>query len=231
MWDSNVPNVVFGMTKKPLVVGDKVITGYGLSQADRVYDGQYKDSLFYWMENLGWGVDKPGVPGDKSIILVDTNYTLPPGLIFGTRMEKYLKWGYKCQIASLDPSDPNYQVEFGLWRIFLYKLLHQEGFYRGDVDQNGRENVADVIYKVNYLFKGGPKPIEFVDQMDVDNNHLNNVADVIYEINYLFKGGPAPIDRNRWLDKSPFLVDPNVKAFGVRNPGLFGDPNWKGLHP
>jgi len=221
MYDVAAPDSVFGMTKKPLVVdtlgvGEKAITGYSISQALRVYDGQYMDSLFYWMENLGWGNDDPTVPEDRSIILVDANYTLKPGEM---RMEKYLKWGYT---AAITPGGD------AAWRTFLYLLLHQEGFYRGDVNQDGKLNVTDVIYLINYLFKGGPSPIEFKSQADVNCDGNTNVTDVIYIINRMFKGGPAPIDKNRWLDASP-LVDPAHKALGTREPGLFGDPDWKGL--
>ena len=208
------------MTKKPLISGPggKVITGYSISQALRVYDGQYMDSLYYWMENLGWGNDEPTVPQDRSIILVDTNYTLAPGEM---RMEKYLKWGYPAAIAPGGDA---------AWRTFIYLLLHQEGFYRGDVNQDGKLNVTDVIYTINYLFKGGPSPVEFKSQGDVNCDGNTNVTDVIYIINYLFKGGVPPIDKNRFLENSPF-VDPAHKALGTRNPGLFGDPVWRTLHP
>jgi hypothetical protein len=164
------------------------------------------------MDNLGWGMDNPTTPEDKSIMVADAPFDLPAG---GIRVEKWLKWGY----ASAGDA---------AWKHFLYNVLHQEGFYRGDVNKDGKLNVADVIYLINYLFRSGPKPIEFEDQGDVNNDTYRNVTDVIYIINYLFKSGPAPIDKNRWLDKSPF-VDPAYKASAVRNPGLFGDPDWAGL--
>mgnify|MGYP001636542771 CR=1 FL=1 len=114
------------------------------------------------------------------------------------------------------------------WRYFLYRVLHQFGYYRGDVNQDGVENVADIIYEVNYLFKLGPRPIEFVDQGDVNGDDKTTVSDVVYIVNYLFKGGPAPIDKNRFFTVSPF-VDARYKALGIRNPGLFGEPDWKDL--
>jgi hypothetical protein len=221
MWDVAAPDSVFGITKKPLIPGPfgRVITGHGLSQAARVYDGQYMDSLFYWMENLGWCVDNPTTPEDKSIILVDTNYTLAPGAM---QMEKYLKWGYG------NPIDKQNLFSYGAWRCFLYKLLHQEGFYRGDVNQDGRCNATDKAILNAYVNAGGPPPIEFADQGDVNCDGIVNQADVDYIDNFVNHGGPAPIDKNRFLDNSPF-VDPVHKALGIRNPGLFGDPDWARL--
>jgi hypothetical protein len=194
----------------------QAMTGYGFSQTARVYDGQYMDSLKYWMENLGWGIDNPTTPEDKSIIISNDNIDIAAG---GFHLEKWLKWGYGATIGT--GGDAN-------WRHFLYNILHQEGFYRGDVNKSGKLDVTDVIYTINYLFKDGPSPIEFVDQGDVNIDDKTTVTDVIYEINYLFKGGPAPIDKNRWLDKSPF-VDAAYKASAVRDPGLFGDDEWKTL--
>ncbi|MCJ7457673.1 MAG: hypothetical protein MUP17_01615, partial [candidate division Zixibacteria bacterium] len=142
---------------------------------------------------------------------------LAPGAV---HMEKYIKWGYPAAIA---------QGGDAAWRHFLFNVLHQEGYYRGDVTKNGKLEVADVIYLVNYLFKGGPKPIEFVDQGNVNNDANTNVADVIYIVNYLFKGGPAPIDNNRFLADPNNFVNPAHRSMGVRVPGLFGDNNWKTL--
>lgn len=61
---------------------------------------------------------------------------------------------------------------------------------RGDCNADGRRNVSDVLYLVNYLFKFGdqPNPMEIGD---VDCDTMVNVNDIIYMINYLFKGGPA----------------------------------------
>jgi len=48
---------------------------------------------------------------------------------------------------------------------------------QGDVDCDGDEDISDVIYKINYLFKGGPAPIDknrfllespFVDSLHKD---------------------------------------------------------------
>jgi hypothetical protein len=212
MYDNATPTAVFGFTKKPQIVGDVPITGYSFSQSARVYDGQYVDSLKYWMDNLGWGIDEPTTAEDKSIIIADGSFDLPAGAI---RVEKWLKWG------SASGGDL-------AWKCFLYKVLHQEGFYRGDVNKDTRCDAKDVAYLNAYVNAGGPSPVEFADQGDVNGDGDVNQADVTYLTAYVNTGGPAPIDYNRWLDESPF-VDPAYKAFGIRNPGLFGDPDWARL--
>lgn len=62
----------------------------------------------------------------------------------------------------------------------------------GDVDDNGiGPNVADLVYLVNYIFKGGnPPPVPAAG--DVDGDGAVNVADLTFLVNYLFKTGPKP---------------------------------------
>ena len=62
----------------------------------------------------------------------------------------------------------------------------------GDGNADGKITISDVIYIVNYLFKGGPEPIPEVSVGDANCDDKVTVSDVIYLINYLFKGGPAP---------------------------------------
>jgi parallel beta-helix repeat protein len=61
----------------------------------------------------------------------------------------------------------------------------------GDANGDRIIDVGDVVYLINYLFKGGsiPNPL-----LSGDNNcdSVVDVGDVVYLINYLFKGGPAP---------------------------------------
>jgi len=61
----------------------------------------------------------------------------------------------------------------------------------GDVNADGVINSADVVYLINYLFKGGSPP-GTLEAGDVNCDGIVNSADVVYLINYLFKGGPPP---------------------------------------
>ena len=72
-------------------------------------------------------------------------------------------------------------------------------YLHGDANRDGKKSVSDVVFLINYLFKGGPAP-DPVDLGDVNFCNQNppvppgqpTVADVVYLINYLFKGGVAP---------------------------------------
>jgi hypothetical protein len=64
-------------------------------------------------------------------------------------------------------------------------------FQPGDANRDGKINITDVIYLINYLFKSGYPPYPSIaGDANCDGNVT--VADVVYLINYLFKGGPPP---------------------------------------
>ena len=64
-------------------------------------------------------------------------------------------------------------------------------YVSGDLNQDGTANIADIIFLVNYVFKGGTKPFPlFV--ADVNEDCKVNLSDIIYLTNYVFKGGPTP---------------------------------------
>lgn len=61
----------------------------------------------------------------------------------------------------------------------------------GDVNGDGSINVADAVYLISYIFKGGPAPKPAATG-DVNADADMNVADAVYIIQYVFKGGPPP---------------------------------------
>jgi uncharacterized delta-60 repeat protein len=67
----------------------------------------------------------------------------------------------------------------------------QTHFLRGDANGDGVVNVADIVYVVNFLYRGGDPPVS-VEAGDANCDGIVNVADVVYLVNYLYKGGPPP---------------------------------------
>jgi hypothetical protein len=61
----------------------------------------------------------------------------------------------------------------------------------GDVNSNLTVESADIVYLINYLFKGGPAPDPYW-KGNVNGDCKVSVGDTVYLINYLFKGGPVP---------------------------------------
>jgi hypothetical protein len=69
--------------------------------------------------------------------------------------------------------------------------------FTGDLDcpiPSGFVVAADIIYLVNFVFKGGasPCPIEAAGNVNCDAGV--NAADIIYLVNLVFKSGPGPCD-------------------------------------
>jgi len=73
----------------------------------------------------------------------------------------------------------------------LQGYVHTAAFVHGDNNADGGVSVSDVVYEINFLFKGGPKPIPS-EVGDVNCDNTSSVSDVVYTINFLFKGGPKP---------------------------------------
>jgi hypothetical protein len=61
----------------------------------------------------------------------------------------------------------------------------------GDANNDNEVDVADPVYLINYIFKGGPPPPIPVCS-DVNYDTQVNVGDVVFLINYIFKGGGPP---------------------------------------
>ncbi|PKK84695.1 MAG: hypothetical protein CVT49_02405 [candidate division Zixibacteria bacterium HGW-Zixibacteria-1] len=76
----------------------------------------------------------------------------------------------------------------------------------GDLNNDGSINVLDIVYLINYLYKGGPAPA-FPYLADVNGSHTINILDVTALIGYLYRGGPAPAC-------STVVVDPIIVVEG-----------------
>ncbi|HWR83630.1 MAG TPA: hypothetical protein VN285_10025, partial [Candidatus Deferrimicrobium sp.] len=62
----------------------------------------------------------------------------------------------------------------------------------GDVDGSGVVEFVDLIYLIDFLFRGGSAPID-MNTADVDASCVVNVGDVTYFVAYLFLGGAEPL--------------------------------------
>jgi rhodanese-related sulfurtransferase len=61
----------------------------------------------------------------------------------------------------------------------------------GDANGDWTIDLGDVIYVINYLFKGGSAPVP-LEVADFNCDGSVELGDVIYLLNYLFKDGPPP---------------------------------------
>lgn len=64
----------------------------------------------------------------------------------------------------------------------------------GDVDGTGSINIDDVVYLIEYNFRGGLDPHGHDCCSDINGNGDIDLDDVVYLIAYVFQSGPPPID-------------------------------------
>ena len=61
----------------------------------------------------------------------------------------------------------------------------------GDANGDDAANLADAVYLISYIFKGGDAPAP-IEAGDANCDSITNLADAVYLVNYVFNGGPAP---------------------------------------
>ncbi|HEX7402341.1 MAG TPA: dockerin type I domain-containing protein, partial [candidate division Zixibacteria bacterium] len=60
-----------------------------------------------------------------------------------------------------------------------------------DANQDAVIDVGDLVYLINYLYKGGPAPNP-PEVGDVNLDSVVDIGDVVFLVNYLYKSGSAP---------------------------------------
>jgi hypothetical protein len=73
------------------------------------------------------------------------------------------------------------------------EIVYAVHFLCGDVNLNEWVDASDVVYLINYLFRGDQPPL-VPEMADVNVDCLVNAADVVYLLNYLFRNGPDPCE-------------------------------------
>jgi len=70
-------------------------------------------------------------------------------------------------------------------------MVVEISFMCGDANGDSLIDIADVVFLINYLFRGDSAPFPYVAG-DVTCDGLIDVTDVVFLINYLYKEGPTP---------------------------------------
>jgi parallel beta-helix repeat protein len=130
--------------------------------------------------NLFWGKNQKAIPCDQFYnISQEPKFESPPA-----------DFSLQCSSPCIDIGDPSFPVPpAGGPRIdmgaFEYLII------TGDADSNGKIDISDVVYLINYCYKSGPGPNPVL-KGDVTADGLVNAADIIHLINYLFRFGMPP---------------------------------------
>jgi hypothetical protein len=82
-------------------------------------------------------------------------------------------------------------LHLGGWSIDDFSIVGVLKFLPGDVNNNAKIEITDVVYLINYIFREGPAPIP-LEAGDANCNGVGDIVDVVYLINYIFNSGPEP---------------------------------------
>ncbi len=158
-----------------------LVVGWTLRQVDET--GPPDDPLVF--DAVGFGGNRLPLGSSGLFCRMFYNVSGPGTLTFRTAVNSFA-WT-TGMVAIVDPVSINWPAAGEVGSFNVTEVPPQ----RGDVNCDGQRTVSDIIYLINYLFKGGPPP-SFIETGDANCDGKVTVADVVYLINYLFKGGPPP---------------------------------------
>ena len=112
---------------------------------------------------------------------------------------------------------------------------------RGDMNGDGKVNLADPVYLLGYLFAGSEKPVPCekcwygeLPRGDVNRDTKTNIADAVFLLMYLFSGGEDPGACPSCYPCRPCLLPATgAKKCGANRRGKSAevpcdDPEWPG---
>jgi hypothetical protein len=132
------------------------------------------------------------VPGRREVAQLRLERLLPCPLdggigvsfLDGFRVEPAGPWKVNSA-ASADGSS----LEVGTGRSLIVPC--SSPFHRGDANADGEANLTDVIFLLEYLFRGGDAPT-CLEAAEVNEDGKLNLTDGVYLLLWLFRGGPEP---------------------------------------
>ena len=104
-----------------------------------------------------------------------------------------ISYGYDCEYK-------NYFNQFQSLLNIPHEYLAVEfrpnfeiSYQVGDANADGRINVSDAVFIINYVFSGGSAPMP-LESGNANCDYNVNISDAVYLINYVFSGGHPPGD-------------------------------------
>jgi hypothetical protein len=201
VYNMDNPDTSFGVMFVPLV-GQPQLERYvavdnGIYVHPHAGWGWDRDSLWNLMDGSDWNFwDTTQGPYDMSTLMTTEPFSLAPS--------------EDKTIIIIKDSPERQGSDYPWYMMHWCTALKFMGFYRGDMNNDGRLNVLDFCVLTNYLFLQGTPPKPFVDQGDVNADGMIDNNDMIYLLMYLCMGGSAPIDYPRFPAEIPFQPQPSL---------------------
>lgn len=184
-------DVVWGETKIPFgclnTQGETfdnapAINSHGMIGPQALWDvNAYFDSAYSFMSTLSGASAQVMSAGDGEMHMTFASHDFAGGETYSVGVAHYRQSGVA------NPDDPN-SPEL----VALSKLVNQfAGFGRGDMDNDGNYNIADVVILGAHVNAGGPGAIPFQHLGDVDASGAIDQLDVDYLANFIMCG-PCP---------------------------------------
>jgi len=168
-------------------------------------EGQYGDEDFGWTFAAPWDLDGDGIRDllvgafNETALLAQTGTAR--GSVYGFRIgdvdQDSIMW--ECdncpQTANPGQEDADTDGHGDICDNCPAVCNADQGIaitLTGDVNLNGSITSADIIYLVNFTFKGGPAPQPLEASGDINCSGSVTSADIIGLVNFTFKGGVAP---------------------------------------
>jgi hypothetical protein len=71
-------------------------------------------------------------------------------------------------------------------------------YWPGDANFDGKLDIADVVFLLNYIYIDGPPPPHPISADLNEPDRVIDVQDVVYLIAYLYQSGPNPLPGDPW---------------------------------
>ncbi len=189
-WSFNTPakDQAWGLVKIPFGCGyDPLINVWGTYGASGSPGHGFWDWNQYWDTAYAYCTSPPGVygvadmhNGDEEAHITLAQHDFAPNETYKIGIAHFALFGLT------DASDP---AEYADLAHFVNKWA---GFGRGDVNNDGVINLADIIYLAGTV-NGGPGAVPFEHLSDVNADGSIDMNDVNYLIDYYFNCGACPM--------------------------------------
>ncbi len=190
VYDCGAPTMGWGFVKIPFGCGfEPMINSKTITARMGPWNDSdiWLDSVYYWMSNNVGLSHQPGTdpcatdPDDR-----DAWFTIAKNTFSGNDSGIYCFANFGMpNITNADDATKYYGIA-DLANKFC-------GFGRGDVNNDGKINIVDIVYLAAYVNFGGNGPFPFMYLGDVNLDETIDINDVLYLKAFYFNGGPCPL--------------------------------------